>query len=167
MKASPISVMDTVDSNPLDLVEDLVLANSWASDWPTEDELAIEIAGAWCDYRLWFAWRADGGVLHFSCSFDMRVPKDKRAEVYHLFGLVNERMWIGHFDLWSEEGWPMFRHTLLMRGTDPSRKQVEDLLDAALSECERYYPAMQYVIWGGKSAEEAMEAALLDPVGEA
>ena len=42
-----------------------------------------------------------------------------------------------------------------------------DLVDIALSECERFYPAFQLVIWGGKPAEEAMATAMIEPIGEA
>ncbi len=48
-----------------------------------------------------------------------------------------------------------------------SAEQVEDLVDIAVSECERFYPAFQLVVWGGKPAEEAMAAAMIDPIGEA
>jgi hypothetical protein len=49
----------------------------------------------------------------------------------------------------------------------PQDEQLADLLDITISECERFYPAFQYVIWGGKSPEEAVQAAIIDPVGEA
>ena len=82
--------------------------------------------------------------------------------------MVNERLWLGHFGLWTEEGVPMFRHAVLLRGLGgASMEQIEDLVDIALSECERFYPAFQFVIWGGKSAPDAISAALLDTVGEA
>ena len=45
--------------------------------------------------------------------------------------------------------------------------QVEDIVDAAISECERFYPAFQFVVWGGKAPGEALTAAMIDPVGEA
>jgi hypothetical protein len=48
-----------------------------------------------------------------------------------------------------------------------SAEQVEDLVDIALSECERFYPAFQLVLWGGKKPADAMAAAMIDPVGEA
>jgi hypothetical protein len=48
-----------------------------------------------------------------------------------------------------------------------SDEQVEDLVDAALTECERFYPAFQFVVWGGKAPAEALTAAMIDPVGEA
>jgi hypothetical protein len=44
---------------------------------------------------------------------------------------------------------------------------IEDLLDTALVECERFYPAFQYVIWGGKSPSDALAAALVETMGEA
>src|ERR1051325_8910878 len=47
-------------------------------------------------------------------------------------------MWCGHFDLWSEEALPMFRHVLLLRGGRPTSGQVEDLIEIAITECERF-----------------------------
>jgi hypothetical protein len=98
----------------------------------------------------------------------MRVPKAKRLPVHSLLAMVNEKMWLGHFDLWSEDGLPIFRHAMLLRGTQgATAEQIEDLVNVALSESERFYPAFQFVIWGGKPPEEAVAAALIDPVGEA
>ena len=37
----------------------------------------------------------------------------------------------------------------------------------AIHACERYYPAFQFVVWAGKSAPEAMSAAMFDTEGEA
>ena len=42
-----------------------------------------------------------------------------------------------------------------------------NLIEVAISECERFYPAFQFVLWGGKSAEEAIAAAMLETQGEA
>ena len=61
-----------------------------------------------------------------------------------------------------------FRHALPLRGGHgASLEQLEDLLDAAVSECERFYPAFQSVIWGGMNAESALAAAMFDVAGEA
>jgi len=63
---------------------------------------------------------------------------------------------------------PAFRYAVLLRGIGTaSVEQVEDLVDIAVSECERFYPAFQLVIWGGKSPEEAMATAMIEPIGEA
>jgi hypothetical protein len=54
-----------------------------------------------------------------------------------------------------------------MGGVSTSAPQCEAVLGAALDSCERYYPALQFVVWAGKSAREALDAAMLDTVGEA
>jgi hypothetical protein len=48
-----------------------------------------------------------------------------------------------------------------------STAQCETMLAAAIHACERYYPAFQFVVWAGKSAAEAMGAAMFDTDGEA
>ncbi len=154
--------------NPLDIVEEIVGANQWPFDRTSEDELVVEITGKWCDYRLYFMWRDDLSALHFTCAFDARVPDTRRREVHDLLALINEKLWLGHFDVSLEEGMPMFRHTVPLRGlSGASVEQLEDLVDSAFTECERFYPAFQFVIWGGKGAHEAIAAALFETVGEA
>lgn len=154
--------------NPLDIVEEIVNANEWPFDRSSDDELIVEIGGRWCDYRLYFVWQADVSAMQFSCQFDMKVQAARRVSVNELLAAVNARLWLGHFDVCSEEHTPMFRQTMLMRGARAaSVEQLEDLVEIALSECERFYPAFQFVIWGGKSAEEAVSAAILDTMGEA
>ena len=98
----------------------------------------------------------------------MKVPDNRLGAVHGLLAIVNERLWVGHFDVFSEEALPTFRHALLLGGIGhPTDEQLADLLEITISECERFYPAFQYVIWGGKSAAEAVQAAIIDPVGEA
>lgn len=154
--------------NPLDLLEEIVGANDWPHERASGDELAVEITGRWCDYRLFFLWQEDMSALHFSCLFETRVGGERRDPIHHLLALVNEKLWLGHFDLSSDDGTPMFRHTLLLRGAGAaSVEQLEDLVDVAVSESDRYYPAFQFVIWGGKSARDALDAALIEVAGEA
>jgi hypothetical protein len=40
-------------------------------------------------------------------------------------------------------------------------------VDAAVSECDRFYPAFQFVLWGDKDPRQALDAALVDAAGEA
>ena len=154
--------------NPLDVVEQVVNANDWPSDRRNDQELAVQAPGRWCDYSLFFAWNEDVDAIHFTCAFDVRVPAQSLGPVYELLALINEKLWLGHFGMWGEEGLPIFRHALPLRGGDgPSVEQMEDLLDTGIRECERFYPAFQYVIWGGKSAGEAVRVAMVETVGEA
>lgn len=142
--------------------------NDWDFDRPSDRELTVQVPGRWCDYSLYFAWNADIAAMHFTCAFDLRVPAGRRAQVHELLALINEKMWLGHFGMWDDEGLPMFRHALLLRGLrEASSEQMEDLVDTAIIECDRFYPAFQYVVWGGKTAADAISASLIETVGEA
>ena len=154
--------------NPIDILEELVSANEWRFDRTTDAEMTVELSGSWCDYRMYFVWQEDLGAMYFSCLFDARVPPPKRARANELLVLINEKLWLGHFDLWSEENLPVFRHAVLLReGAGMNGELLEDLVDIAVTECERFYPAFQFVIWGGKSPVEALTAAMLETEGEA
>jgi hypothetical protein len=106
--------------------------------------------------------------MHFTCTFDLKVPAPRRTALYELLTKANERLWIGHFGMDSDDGMPLFRHSVLLRGAPgASAESLEDMIDIAITECERFYPAFQFVLWGGKSPTEALEAAMLECVGEA
>jgi len=63
-----------------------------------------------------------------------------------------------------------YRHSTILdtRGDEGlSLEQAEAIAEAAVEECERFYPVFQFVLWGGKSPGEAIAAALIDTHGEA
>ena len=93
-----------------------------------------------------------------------------RAEVSALAQLINEQLWIGHFDLWSRENIVTFRHSLVRfrwRGAGQSRLQCGAIVSEALKACENYYQAFQFVLWSGKGAHEALELAMFETQGTA
>ncbi|MFC4352753.1 YbjN domain-containing protein [Fodinicurvata halophila] len=157
-----------ISANPLDLFEELVAANDWIHDRSSDSELIVQVAGQWCDYNVCALWQSDIGAMYLSCHLEARVAVTRRAAVFELLAAANERLWLGHFDYSPEDGAVLFRHTIPLRGTSGiSVEQLEDLLDTALLECERLYPALQMVVWGGRPVEEALTAAMMDTVGEA
>jgi hypothetical protein len=88
--------------------------------------------------------------------------------VQKLIACVNEQLWIGHFDLWTHTGMIMHRQALVLpNGLTASVAQCESMLAGAILACERYYPAFNFVVWAGKSPQEAMAAAMFDTDGEA
>ena len=98
----------------------------------------------------------------------MKVPAGKRERLFELLALANEKLWIGHFGIDSDDGVPVFRHSVLLRGAPgASAESLEDMVDIAITECERFFPAFQFVLWGGKAPAEALAASMLDCVGEA
>ena len=155
-------------SNPVDVIEQIAALNDWAFERSADDELTISVGGHWCDYHISFSWMEEREAVHLACAFDLKVPEARKLEVMRLLSAVNEQMWIGHFDLWSQEGVVMYRQALLLSGgADPNNAQVERLLVTAIEACERYYQAFQFVLWAGKTPREAMEGAMFETVGEA
>ena len=70
---------DKVDLNPLEMIERVVTANDWPFDRTSDREIAVEVAGRWCDYRMFFSWRDDVEALHFTCAYDVRIPPSATA----------------------------------------------------------------------------------------
>ncbi len=154
--------------NPLDVVERLAAVNEWAFERAGDDEITILVNGKWTEYQASYTWMGDIEALHLACAFDLKVPERRRAEVQALISLINEQMWVGHFDLWMQEGIAMYRHALVLAGgSEASGRQCEALLDTALRACERYFAAFQFVVWAGKGAREALDAAMFETSGEA
>jgi hypothetical protein len=85
--------------NPIDMLEELVSVNEWRHERSADEEMVVEFRGQWCEYRMFFVWQEDLGALYFSCLFDMKIPAGKRPPVSELLAMINERLWLGHFDL--------------------------------------------------------------------
>jgi hypothetical protein len=155
-------------SNPVDVIEHIAALNDWAFERAGDDEIYISVGGGWCDYHVSFSWIAEKEAVHLACAFDLKVPPARVVEVMRLLTAVNEQLWIGHFDLWGEEGVVMYRQALLLSGgAEPTDAQVERLLATAIEACERYFQAFQFVVWAGTSARQAIDTALFETAGEA
>ena len=160
---------DRDDAAPIDMLENYFAAHGWSYE-REDDEIVAKFKGSWTEYELRAIWREDDGVLQFLGFPDIRVADDRRAAVYETIGLVNEQLWLGHFELWSASGLVLFRHAALLEGGEESGtlslQQAETLVEAAIEECERFYPVFQFVLWADKTPQEAIAAALIDTQGD-
>ena len=159
--------MERETSAPIDMLEHYFSAHNWVFERGGDEEIVANFQGSWAQYELRAVWRDEDHVLQFLALPDIRVAADKRAAVYETIGLVNEQLWLGHFDLWKEDGLLLYRNGLLLAGADTHVGQCEALLKAALEACERYYQSFQFVLWAGKSPEDALAATLLETQGQA
>ena len=164
---------DQDDAAPIDMLEAYYAAHGWDCE-RHEDEIVATVKGSWASYELRALWREDDSVLQFLAFPDIKVIDDRRSAIYETIGLVNEQLWIGHFELWSSSGVLLFRHAAMVDGNDAgehggvmSLAAAELLVESAIEECERFYPVFQFVLWGGKGPQEALAAALIDTQGEA
>ena len=154
--------------HPLTLVEDILKERGWPYEQIDAEGILCEIEGRWCAYRLYFIWREEEECFMTSCILDARVLDDQRQDTQQLISNFNPKMWMGHFELPQEEEYVSYRYTLPLRGSmGLAPEQLEDLLESTISECDRFYPALQFILWGGKSPEEAAFSAMIDIAGEA
>ena len=153
--------------DPLDVVEHVLQAENLQFDRTDDGDLAFTLAGDWKDFELWFAWRPEADCLQLCLSVDLRVTPEQKAAAYELTTIINQRVWLGHFEIW-DDGEVVFRHAMaLMGGERPSLAQTAAMIDVAMEASDRFYPAFDFLTQGGKSPAEAIEACMFDTVGEA
>jgi hypothetical protein len=155
-------------ANPLDRVESLAERKAWAMDRLNDHEIIMSVTGGWCDLQLSLAWEEHLELMQAACSFDLKVPEPRLTEVMRLVCLINARLHHGHFDIWPHEGRIVFRDAIpLAGGAEATEGQCDQLIRDGLDNCQRYYPAIQLTIWAGQAAEQALDNALIETMGEA
>ena len=154
--------------NPIDVVEDVIHSKKWTFSRADEYELVAEITSQWCQYRLYFTWSEQIKAISFTITFDLKFPQNKSEKAHELLALINEKLWIGHFDITSKNGIPAYRHTVLsLSENEMLHHQLEDLVDIAIYECEKYYPAFQLVLFEDTSPIKALRVSTFDILGRA
>jgi hypothetical protein len=160
---------------PIDTLESYFASHNWAFERDGDEEIVTTVKGSWSDYELRALWREEDRVLQFIAMTGIsagpaRTTPETRANLFETLALVNEQLWIGHFEQWSADGAILFRHAVLLDGPEDAAltmPQAHALVDAAIDECERYYPVFQFVLWGGKGPRDALAAAMVETEGEA
>jgi hypothetical protein len=154
--------------NPLDRFERIAETYQWSFDRTNHAEVTMRIEGGWSDMTVSLNWRDEFELLHVAVSFDAKVPASRLDESTRLIARINEHLICGHFDLWHADGSFVFRNGLLLSGgAEVNDAQCEALIRTAVETCERYFPAVQFVVWAGQSAEEALAASMIETAGEA
>lgn len=153
--------------HPIDLMESLAATHKWPFERGTEDDLNVCISGAHADYHLAISWRPDLGGLHLASVLDTRAPTAKKTDVHELLALINEQLWLGHFDVWSADGAILFRNTMFVSGNGLSEGQCAELINHAVETCERFFPAFQFLIWAGHTPKDALESSMFETQGDA
>ena len=155
---------------PLDMLEAYFSAHGWPCE-RHEEEITATVKGSWTEYELRALFREEDSVLQFLAFPDVKVADERRAAIHETLALVNEQLWVGHFELWSSSGILLYRNASLVDARDEeptlSLAAAELLVESAIDECERFYPVFQFVLWGGKTPREAIAAAMVETQGEA
>ena len=160
--------IENLPLNPIDIVEEVIYQKKWSFSRADEYELVADISSKWCQYRLYFTWSENIKAISFTITFDLKFPQNKIIKAYELIGLINEKLWLGHFDITSKNGIPAFRHTILSNAdSDFLHEKLENLVDIAIYECEKYYPSFQQVLFDELEPSKSLQFANFEVLGSA
>lgn len=168
MNRTYAEIVSDDDAAPVEMLAALFEARGWPCEITPQGEISSEVQGSWTNYQLRAIWRGEDNVLQLMCFPDIHLSEGKQAKTYELLGLINEQMWVGHFDIWSKGDVLLYRHGAMLGAEGLlSLDQAQSIVEIAIDECDRFYPAFQFVIWGDKAPQDALDSALVDAVGEA
>lgn len=156
------------DIHPIDIVEHIAEHHEWDFDRIGDDQIAMAVEGQWRTYSITLAWSGYDETLRLVCTFEMDPPEDQMGGLYELLNAMNDQCWAGAFTYWGEQKLMVYRYGLVLAGGQvASPEQIDTMINAAVLSAERYYPAIQLLVWGGRSPRDAMQAAIAEAYGRA
>lgn len=154
--------------DPLEAIEAVAGSLDMEIDRVGESEVHLAVPGTWRDAGVWFTWRPDVSTLQMGAPLDLKVPENLMLPAARLVTMINERLWLGHFDLWTEDQNIVFRNAIVLpQSGSLDAVQAQFLIRGITEAIDRFYPAFNYLIWGGKSPQEALDSSLFETAGNA
>ena len=78
----------------------------------------------------------------------MKIRDDSYDSLCNLINIINRQLCFGHFELWMEDGWIIFRNSIFAKYEKASlQDQISQIFSLSISECEKYYPAFQFLLF--------------------
>ena len=156
------------DIHPIDIVEHMAEDHDWEFDRIGDDQIAMAVEGQWRTYSITLAWSGCDETLRLICTFEMEPPDDQVPGLYALINEMNDQCWAGSFTYWAAQRLMVYRYGMVLSGGQvASPEQIDTMITAAVLACERYYPAIQMLVWGKRSPAEAMQVAIAEAYGRA
>ena len=160
--------IETDDLDPIDMVENLAEYNDWEFDRVAEDQIAMAVKGRWRSYSLTLAWAPCDETLRLIATFEMEPPAHRLPALYEVLSEANDNCWLGAFTYWAEPKLKVYRYALTLTGGQiATAQQIDRMIDAAVRNSERFYPAFQLVCWGDRTPSDAMQVAIAEAYGTA
>ncbi len=155
--------------DPIEVAEAVLGSDArFVSERGDDGDLSFAFKAQWCEVSGFFCWREELPAMLMTVTFDLAAAPAQMADTARLIALINENLWLGHFDLWSEDGAVVFRHAVAMIGrSELAPGEVQAMLAAAMDAADRFFPAFDLLLRCKCAPEQAIEAALFETVGEA
>ncbi len=154
--------------HPIDIVESVATFHEWDFDRLTDDQIAMVVEGQWRTYSITLAWSACDEVLRLICTFDMDPPAERLPALYELLNLANDQVWDGGFTFWPDQHLMVWRYGLVLGGEIlAAPEQIGRMIQNAIENAERFYPAFQLACWADSTPAAALDIAMAEAYGRA
>lgn len=122
-----------------------------------EDVFRIRVSGCAADYDI-FVYTIDAiGGVRCCVVLPVRISEAFLAPMVDLANRINyQRLRIGNFEMHPEEGTPRWRVSIDVEGGTLVPRMVNNMIDAGLSACDRFWPALVAVGVPGSTREAAV-----------
>ncbi len=151
--------------NPLDGAEELFKIQGWDFERLHEDEITLHMTGQHGEYEIKISWQEHHNAILFSCEYtDMCLREHRMEHAIATIYNINKKIWLGHFDLSKENNAPIFKYTSLI-GNSPVIEHIENLIDIALNECERFHSVFDLLTSSEQPDPNQLVLALMDNGG--
>ena len=141
------------------LFEEFLIEDDWAYDKHSDEErcyLSARYTGKHAQKCLIFQANLDSNIIMCFVYLFISVPERHRVAIAELVCRINHRLLTGSFDFDFRDGEVRFRHAFDIEGGELTHTMIRHLRDRALVTADEYYPAFMAIMYGDKTAEEAI-----------
>jgi hypothetical protein len=117
------------------------------------------VRGEHASYGVCFRAGDDPPALYCTVELPMPVPENQRARAVDYLNRVNWVLHFGNFELDPRDGQMRFRAMIDVTGATMVPELVGRTVASALSLCERYFPGLMGVVFGGVEPADALASA--------
>ena len=169
MISTPFEISQYSENNPLDMVEDIAEEKEWQFSRSDDDRMKIVIDGLKSKIEVNIEWQEEYAAILLACSMPITITEENYEITAQAIEKINSSLWLGHFELMGDDMLPSFRHTLLLRAIPASlsSSMIEDVINIAISECDRFYTSFKLAQAGDILLHDGLNAVTFETVGEA
>lgn len=139
--------MNALKCNSIDITESVATKLDLAYQRVDDNEISIVLMGEKTDYELTVILQADYEIIYFSCDLDIVALADKYALITEAIVKVNERIWVGHFDLITNNNRIVYSLTIPFISSFLVDESIIELIMKLISdECDKFFSLFSYDI---------------------
>lgn len=142
------NVPEAYEAHPIDIAEDLAIANNWPCRRGGDEIISMQVAGAYCQYTIVVSTQRYNHCVEVICSFELKVPKRKHGQVALAMNEINQGIF-GKVTFTPEHEYVSFRgEQFLDDDNEMPSEQLDSLIRRTHENAEQFHHAILLVVSG-------------------